>query len=214
MSIRILVGKLIINIFSIYTPQTDLSFNEKDSFYRALLSSISTVSPDEYLLVLGDFNGHLRKAPEGFNRVHGGRGFGSRNGDGIRILDLCAAANLATSTYFMKPNNHLVTYRSRNSCTQVDYILTRRSDLKEVQNVKVIGDEECVTQHKLLVCQITLRTQIRKQHQKYVSGNCENLRFKRSTKKLSRKALIPQLCYLIQIQKQILNQSGQKLNLV
>ena len=27
-----------------------------------------------------------------------------------------------------------------------------------------IGDEECVTQYKLLVCQINLRTQIRKQH--------------------------------------------------
>ena len=30
--------------------------------------------------------------------------------------------------------------------------------------MKVIGNEECVTQHKLLVCQIYLRTQIRKQH--------------------------------------------------
>ena len=64
----------------------------------------------------------------------------------------------------MKPNSHLVTYLSGNSCTQVDYILTRRSDLKQVQNVKVIGGEECVTQHKLLVCQTYLRTQIRKQH--------------------------------------------------
>ena len=54
----------------------------------------------------------------------------------------------------MKPDSHLVTYRSGNRYTQVNYILTRCSDLKQVQNVKVIGDEECVTQHKLLVCQI------------------------------------------------------------
>ena len=52
----------------------------------------------------------------------------------------------------MKPESHLVTYQSSNSCTQVDYILTRCSDLKQVQNVKVIGDEECVTQTKLLIC--------------------------------------------------------------
>ena len=63
----------------------------------------------------------------------------------------------------MKPNNHLVTYRSGNSCIQVDYNLAKRSDLKQVQNVKVIRDEDCVTQHKLLLCQINLRTQIRKQ---------------------------------------------------
>ena len=31
-------------------------------------------------------------------------------------------------------------------------------------NVKVIWNEECVTQHKLLVCEINLRTQIRKEH--------------------------------------------------
>ena len=42
--------------------------------------------------------------------------------------------------------------------------MTRCSDLKQVQNVKVIGDEKCVTQHKLFFCQINLRIQIRKQH--------------------------------------------------
>ena len=65
MSICILVGKSIINIFNVYAPQTGLSVVEKDSFYSALLSNISTVSPDEYLLVGGDFNGHVGKAPEG-----------------------------------------------------------------------------------------------------------------------------------------------------
>ena len=70
MSIRILVGKSIISIFSVYAPQTCLSVIEKDSFYSALLTNISTVSHDEYLLVCGDFNGHVGKAPEGFSGVH------------------------------------------------------------------------------------------------------------------------------------------------
>ena len=67
MSIRILVGKLTINIFSVCAPQTGLSVYQ---FYNALLSNISTVSPDDYLLVCGDFNGHVGKALEGFNGVH------------------------------------------------------------------------------------------------------------------------------------------------
>ena len=133
MSIHILVGKSVINIFSVYLPQTGLSVVEKDSFYNALLSNISIVSLDEYLLVCGDFNGHVGKAPEGFNGVHGGHGFGSHNADGTRIFDLCTAANLAiTNTHFMKSDSHLVTYGSANSCSQVDYILTRCSDLKQV----------------------------------------------------------------------------------
>ena len=65
----------------------------------------------------------------------------------------------------MKPDSHLVTYPFGNSYTQVDYILTRRRDpKKQVQNVKVNGNEEFVTQHKLFVYEIILRTQIRKQH--------------------------------------------------
>ena len=77
------------------------------------------------------------------NGVHGRHGFGSQNADGTRILDLCTAANLTiTNTYFMKLDSHLVTYCSVNSCTHVDCILTRRSDPKQVQNVKVFGNEE------------------------------------------------------------------------
>ena len=60
---RILVGKLIINIYSVYAPQRGLEVIERDSFCTALLSNILTVSPDEYLLVSGNFNGHVGKAP-------------------------------------------------------------------------------------------------------------------------------------------------------
>ena len=88
MSIHVLLGKLIINIFSVYAPQNGLSVDEKDSFYSALLSNISTVSTEEYLLVCGDFNGNAGKAHEGFNGVHGRRGYGSCHLDGIRILNL------------------------------------------------------------------------------------------------------------------------------
>ena len=48
MSIWILVGKLVMNIFSDCTYQTSLSVDEKDSFYIALLNNISiTASADQ-----------------------------------------------------------------------------------------------------------------------------------------------------------------------
>ena len=117
------------------------------------------------MLVCGEFNGHVvGKASEGFNGVHSGNGFGSHNADGIRILDLYAAANLAfPKTFFTKVDSHLVSYWSGYSCTQIDCILTRR-DLKLVQNVNMIRDEEYASQHKPLVYQINLRMQIRKWH--------------------------------------------------
>ena len=36
--------------------------------------------------------------------------------------------------------------------TQVDYILFRRGLRKHIRDVKVIPEEECLTQHRLLVC--------------------------------------------------------------
>ena len=82
---------------STHSKLVDHLFNE-DLFHSALLCNISTVSPDEYLLVCGDLNDHVGKAHEIFNGIHAGTGLGSHNADGIRILDLCAAANLAITT--------------------------------------------------------------------------------------------------------------------
>ena len=141
---------IIINIFSVYAPQTGLSTEEKDSFYSSLLTNVSAVPSTEYLMLRGDFNGHVGRDTEGFDRIHGGHG--SRNTDGVRILDFCTATNLATTnTFFVKPNSHLITYHSGCHFTQVDYILTKQT-------------EECVTQHKLLVCDLYLKTRLPSQH--------------------------------------------------
>ena len=46
-----------------------------------------------------------------------------------RVLELCVAADLViTNTYFNKCDNHLLTYRSSNVCSQIDYILVRKSE--------------------------------------------------------------------------------------
>ena len=95
------MGKLVLNYFSVYAPQTGLSVVEKLSFYSALLSNISAVSPDEYLIVCGGFNRHVGKALYGFNGIHGGRWFGSHYSDGTRISDLYTTANLAIANTYL-----------------------------------------------------------------------------------------------------------------
>ena len=44
-----------------------------------------------------------------------------RNSEAIRVLKLCAAADLVTTnTYFTtKCDNHILTYRSGNACSQI-----------------------------------------------------------------------------------------------
>ena len=115
------------------------------------------------LLVCGDLNGHVGKTSSGFEGLHGGHGYGVRNPEGTRILELCVAADLViTNTFFTKCDSQLLTFRSGNACSQTDYILVRKSDFKSVRDVKVIGGEECVSQHKLLVGDFELNTSFSK----------------------------------------------------
>ena len=115
------------------------------------------------LLVSGDLNGHVGKKSSGFEGLHGRHGCGARNLDGTRILELCVEADLViTNTFFTKCDSQLLTFRSGNACSQIGYILVRKSDFKSVRDVKVIGGEECVSQHKLLVGDIELNTSFSK----------------------------------------------------
>ena len=157
MFIRIMIGKVIIRMFSVYAPQTGLAEPLKDKFYSDLLGQISLTPENEFLLVCGDLNGHVGKDIAGFDGVHGGNGFGERNADGIRLLDFCLAANLAiTNTFFSKSPNKLVTYSSGDMQSQIDFILVPRNNLKMFRNVTVINGEECVPQHKPLIGDICL----------------------------------------------------------
>ena len=163
MSLRLLIGRKILYILSSYAPQAGLSESEKDTFFFNLLNCISIVPTEEMLLVCGDLNGHVGKTSSGFEGVHGGHGCGVRNQEGTRILELCAAADLViTNTYFTKRDSQLLTFRSGNAYSQIDYILVRKSDFKFVRDVKVISGEECVSQQKLLVGDLGLNTSFSK----------------------------------------------------
>ena len=75
-------------------------------------------------------------------------------------MDLKATANLAISRkYFTKRDSQLVMYCSGNSYNHADYNSTRSCDLGQVKNAKMTGEKKCITQNKLLVNQISLKTQ-------------------------------------------------------
>jgi hypothetical protein len=73
-----------------------------------------------------DLNGHVGSNRVGFERVHGGFGYGSRNQEGEGILNFALAYDLiVVNTLFRKIVSHLVTFSSGQHCSQIDFILTR-----------------------------------------------------------------------------------------
>ena len=87
--------------------------------------------------------------------VHHGHGFGKHNTEGERVMEFAIANDLVVvNSYFVKKDNHLITYQSGGCSSQVDYILFKKRDFKLVKDVKVIPGEECAAQHRILVCDL------------------------------------------------------------
>ncbi|KAK3536457.1 hypothetical protein QTP86_012613 [Hemibagrus guttatus] len=74
-----------------------------------------------------------------------------RNGVGVVLKDMDVV-----NTYFQKREEHRVTYKSGGRRTQVDYILCRRGNLKEISDCKVVVGESVARQHRMVVCRMTL----------------------------------------------------------
>jgi hypothetical protein len=61
---------------------------EKDQFYDDVSEEIGQTASDEFVMLLGDLNGHVGANAEGYEGVHGGFGYGVRNEEGCRVLEL------------------------------------------------------------------------------------------------------------------------------
>jgi hypothetical protein len=113
---------------------------------------VSTVPISEKLFIGGDLNGHVGVTNVGFERVHRGFGYGSRNQEGEDVLNFVLAHDLLiVNTLFRKRESHLVTFCSGQHSSQIDFILTRREDRHSCFDYKVLPGECVVPQHKLVV---------------------------------------------------------------
>jgi hypothetical protein len=70
------------NVINVYAPQVSLSESSKSQFWEDLDSMVSTAPISEKLFIGGDLNGHVGATNVGYERVHGGFGYGSRNEGG------------------------------------------------------------------------------------------------------------------------------------
>jgi hypothetical protein len=123
----------------------------------------------EKLFIGGDLNGHVGSIRVGFDGVHEGFGYGSRNQEGEGILNFALAYDLfVANTLFRKIVSHLLTFSSGRHCSQIDFILTRREDRHACLDCKVIPGECVVPQHKLVV--VDFRFQVRFQRSKRVQA--------------------------------------------
>jgi hypothetical protein len=115
--VKLLVGYLVFNVISAYAPQIGLNESVKTQFWEELDALVSSVPISEKLFIR-DLNGHVGSTRVGFDGVHGGFGYGSRNQEEEGILNFALAYDLiVANTLFRKRVSHLVTFSSGRHCS-------------------------------------------------------------------------------------------------
>ncbi|KAK3545695.1 hypothetical protein QTP70_011252 [Hemibagrus guttatus] len=106
---------------------------------------MENIPTGERVVIGADFNGHVGEGNTGDEEVMGKFGVKERNLDGQTVMDFAKRMDMAVvDTYFQKREEH------------IDYILCRRGNLKEISDCKVVVGESVASQHRMVVCRMTL----------------------------------------------------------
>lgn len=131
--------KILLTIIQVYTPILDAEEKEINEFYEVLQKTIEQ-EKENYLVVMGDWNGIVGKSNGSMNIGLGQYGLGTRNKNGERILE-CAQRNelKIAGTFFKKKETRKWTWISPNCKTknEIDHILI--NDLTVTKNVEILS---------------------------------------------------------------------------
>jgi len=135
----------------------------KRLFWGHLDEVIQSIPHTEKLLIGGYFNGHIGRRGDGYETIHRGFHYGERSSGGVPILDFAVAYEIVmVNSYFKKKEEHLITFKTGNTRTQIDYFLMRANGRRLCRDCKVIPIECLKTQHRLLVVNVEMRSAVRR----------------------------------------------------
>ncbi|KAK3574521.1 hypothetical protein QTP86_008701 [Hemibagrus guttatus] len=157
MSLKLEIEGVMLNVVSGYAPRVGCELEEKERFWSELDEVMESIPKGERVVIGADFNGHVGEGNTGDEEVMGKFGVKERNFEGQMVVDFAKRMDMGVvNTYFQKREEHRVTYKSGGRRTQVDYILCRRGNLKEISDCKVVVGESVARQHRMVVCRMTL----------------------------------------------------------
>ncbi|KAI5614769.1 hypothetical protein C0J50_3417 [Silurus asotus] len=170
MIMKVEVEGMMINVISAYAPQVGCEIEEKERFWSELDEVVDGVPRKERLVIGAYFNVHVGEGNRGDEEVMGRYGFKERNVEGQMVVDFAKRMEMAVvNTYFKKKEDQRVTYKSGGRCTQVDYVLCRRCNLKEIGDCKVLAGDSVARQHRMVVCRMVLEAKKKRRRRKSIT---------------------------------------------
>ena len=152
-----------LSIISAYAPTLPQSDEIKDSFYDLLSDAVGQVPSSHKLLVMGDFNARVGSDHTSWENIIGRHGVGNENSNGTRLLSLCAQNELCiTNTFFQQATRHKTTWMHPGSKQwhMIDYIITRRRDIKEVFHTRAMCGSTVWSDHRLVRSKLAFKIKL------------------------------------------------------
>lgn len=129
------------------SPRPTAVFNKPSAFFLKLsLPLKNSVAKSTWKY---PWKSHFGERSNGFEDGHE---CSDINQDGLCLLDFWVSNQLAiVNTFFKKNATRLITYSSEGCHAQIDYLLVRKSQLKNIKDINVICNEECITSTSYLI---------------------------------------------------------------
>jgi len=70
--LKMVSGDCLLNVFTVYAPQTGKPVEEKESFWDDVFHLVSCIPQNEMVVFAGDMNRHAGSSNVGYNGTHGG----------------------------------------------------------------------------------------------------------------------------------------------
>ena len=122
-------------------PKQDVRTKIRILFGRNWMEVLQSIPANEKVKLARDMNDYVGADRSGVDRWHGGHVYGSQNEEGRTILQCAQMYDLAIANTFEKNDQHLITYRSGDRMSTIDYIMVRRDEIRTIIDCTVIPGE-------------------------------------------------------------------------
>ena len=146
----------------LYAPLNTDGEDIKDEFFENLHDTLADIPSTEQIYLMGDFNGKVENERRMYTDYLGPHGRGNRNDNGERLLEICASHHLGIpNTFFQHQDSHAYTWYKWGDQiirSQIDYIVTRKKEIRNIMDTEVIPSENVSTDHRMVVATIRKET--------------------------------------------------------
>ncbi|XP_068704802.1 craniofacial development protein 2-like [Montipora foliosa] len=149
-----------LTLIHVCAPINDTDEEVKDHFYEKLQTKVKKTPKHDLLVITGDLNAKVGSDVEGYERVMGLHGVGTRNDNCERLCDFCGMNDLViTGTIFPYKKIHKQTWISldRRTCNQIDHLLMSNKFRTSVLDTRAIRSADNASDHRLVCTKLRLK---------------------------------------------------------